>query len=110
MPVIILCVFRFVRLLGTGYQAIAVENLALRRQLAAIQEKTEKACADAMGPAVLGRFVAALERLAGRAGFCSAGSGRPLAAGAVPQVLGPTISTQAWSPRVQSPLASAENP
>src|SRR5438132_3041899 len=38
-----------------------------------VQEEAEKARADPMGPAVLGRFVAALERLAGCAGFCSAG-------------------------------------
>src|SRR6266404_9891106 len=41
-----------------------------------------------MGSAVLGRYVPALERLAGCAGFRSAGHGRPLAAGAVPQVVG----------------------
>jgi|SRR5579872_1088546 len=42
MPVIILCVFRFVRLLGSGRQAIAVENLALRRQLAAFKRKRKR--------------------------------------------------------------------
>src|SRR5713226_3177217 len=80
-----------------------------------------------MGPAVLGRYVPPLERLAGCGGFCSAGYGRPLAAGAIPQILGPTISTQTWSPREtrhrgrdatayftngkgQSPVARAENP
>jgi hypothetical protein len=57
-----------------------------------IQEEAEKTRADAMGSAVLGRYVPALERLAGRAGFRSAGYGRPLAAAAVPQVLGRAIS------------------
>src|SRR6185295_2283135 len=42
MPVIILCMFRFVRLLSSGHQAIAVENLALRRQLAAFKRKRKK--------------------------------------------------------------------
>ena len=91
-----------------------------------IQEEAEKTHADAIGSAVLGGYVPALERLAGRAGFRSAGYGRPLATGAVPQVLGPAISTQAWAPWEtrhrrrdstayfangygQSPLARAEN-
>src|SRR5689334_4777290 len=39
MPAIILCLFRFVRLLGSGHQAVAVENLALRLQLAAFKKK-----------------------------------------------------------------------
>jgi putative transposase len=42
MPVIILCMFRFVRLLSSGHQAVAVENLALRRQLAAFKRKRKK--------------------------------------------------------------------
>jgi putative transposase len=39
MLAIILCVFRFVRLLGSGHQAVAIENLALRLQLAAYKRK-----------------------------------------------------------------------
>jgi len=35
----ILCLFRFVRLLGSGHQSVAIENLALRRQLAAYKRK-----------------------------------------------------------------------
>ena len=42
MPVIILFVFRFVRLLGSGHQAVAVENLALRLQLAAYKRKRRR--------------------------------------------------------------------
>jgi hypothetical protein len=64
-----------------------------------IQEKAEKTRAYARGPAVLGRHIPALERLAGCAGFCSTGHSRALATGTVPQVLGPAISTRAWSPR-----------
>ena len=42
MLAIILCLFRFVRLLGSGHQAIAVENLALRLQLAAFKRKRKR--------------------------------------------------------------------
>jgi len=42
MPAILLCVFRFVRLLFSGHQAVAVENLALRLQLAAFKRKRKR--------------------------------------------------------------------
>lgn len=42
MLAIILWMFRFVRLLGSGHQAIAVENLALRLQLAAYKRKRKR--------------------------------------------------------------------
>jgi hypothetical protein len=42
MRAIILCVSRFVRLLGSGHQAVAVENLALRLQLAAYKRKHKR--------------------------------------------------------------------
>ena len=42
MLVIILWMFRFVRLLGSGHQAVAVENLALRLQLAAYKRKRKR--------------------------------------------------------------------
>ena len=42
MLAIILCLFRFVRLLGSGHQAVAVENLALRLQLAAFKKKRKR--------------------------------------------------------------------
>ena len=38
----LLCLFRFLRLLGSGHQAIVVENLALRRQLAAYRRKRKR--------------------------------------------------------------------
>ena len=37
MPALLLFIFRFVRLLLSGHQAIAIENAALRLQLAAIE-------------------------------------------------------------------------
>jgi putative transposase len=42
MLAIILCLFRFVRLLGSGHQAVAVENLTLRLQLAAFKKKRKR--------------------------------------------------------------------
>ena len=42
MPVLILFAFRFVRLLLSGHQAIAIENAALRVQIAAFQRKRKR--------------------------------------------------------------------
>jgi hypothetical protein len=39
---IILYLFRFVRLLGSGHQAVAIENLALRRRLIAFKRKRKR--------------------------------------------------------------------
>jgi hypothetical protein len=93
MLAIILYVFRFVRLLGSSHQAVAVENLALRLQLAAYKRKRKTACSNAMGSTVLGRSVPGLEPLAAGAGFRSARYGGSLATGTFSQILGPTIET-----------------
>ena len=42
MPVLFLLVFRFVRLLLSGHQAVAIENAALRMQLAAFKRKRKR--------------------------------------------------------------------
>jgi hypothetical protein len=42
MLAIILSLFRFVRLLGSEHQAVAVEDLALRLQLAAYKRKRKR--------------------------------------------------------------------
>ena len=42
MPVVFLSIFRFVRLLMAGHQAVAIENAALRLQLAAFQRKRKR--------------------------------------------------------------------
>ena len=42
MSAIFLCLFRVLCLLGSGHQAIALENLALRRQLAAFRRKRRR--------------------------------------------------------------------
>jgi putative transposase len=42
MPTLLLCVFRFVRLLWSGHQSIAIENAALRLQLRAFQRTRKR--------------------------------------------------------------------
>ena len=42
MPALLLSIFRFIRLLLSGHQAIAIENAALRLQLAAFQRKRKR--------------------------------------------------------------------
>ena len=42
MPLLLLFVFRFVRLLLSGHQAVAIENAALRMQTAAFQRKRKR--------------------------------------------------------------------
>src|ERR1700757_47108 len=42
MPVLFLLIFRFVRLLLSGHQAVAIENAALRMQIAAFQRKRKR--------------------------------------------------------------------
>ena len=42
MATIFLCLFRFLHLLGSGHQAVALENLVLRRQLAALRRKRRR--------------------------------------------------------------------
>src|SRR3954452_663815 len=42
MPLLLLLVFRFVRLLLSGHQAVALENAALRMQIAAFQRKRKR--------------------------------------------------------------------
>jgi hypothetical protein len=42
MPALLLSIFRFVRLLLSSHQAIAIENAALRLQLAAFQRKRKR--------------------------------------------------------------------
>src|SRR5215467_8734715 len=42
MATIFLCLFRFLHLLGSGHQAVALENLALRRRLAAFRRKRKR--------------------------------------------------------------------
>ena len=54
MPTFFLFAFRFVRLLFGGHRAIAIENAALRMQIAALQRKTESPAANGRGSVILG--------------------------------------------------------
>ena len=42
MPTLVLFLFRFVQLLFSGHAALAIENAALRLQLAALQRKRKR--------------------------------------------------------------------
>ena len=42
MPALVLCLIRFVRLLLSGHQAVAIENAALRLQLAAFRRQRKR--------------------------------------------------------------------
>jgi hypothetical protein len=42
MPELLLSIFRFVRLLLSGHQAVAIENAALRLQLAAFRRRRKR--------------------------------------------------------------------
>jgi hypothetical protein len=42
MPAFLLALFRFIRLLGSGHQAVILENVALRQQLAIYKRKHKR--------------------------------------------------------------------
>jgi hypothetical protein len=44
MPMLLLFVFRFVRLLFSGHQAVAIENASLRMQISAFQRNGSVRC------------------------------------------------------------------
>jgi hypothetical protein len=86
--VLLLFVFRFVRLLLSGHQAIAVENAALRMQIASVSTKTQATAADDLGPGILDHPPQRVVRLATSLVLCPGRHRRPLAARTVPQILG----------------------
>src|SRR4051812_32204693 len=53
MAVLLLLVFRFIRLLLSGHHAVALENAALRMQIAAFSAKAKTAAAVDLGPGLL---------------------------------------------------------
>jgi hypothetical protein len=92
-----LSVFRLVRFLMGGDGAIAIENAAFRLPLAAFQRKRKRPVLTSfdrlfwVGPC--------LERLARCLGLRTARHGRPLAAGALSQVLGAPLQGEPTTTR-----------
>ena len=64
MPVLLLCAFRFVRLLMGGHQAVAVENAAFTTAARCISAKTEATGSDGLRSDVLDCSSSLLVRLA----------------------------------------------
>jgi hypothetical protein len=64
MPVLLLFVFRFVRLLFSGHQAVVTENAALRMQIAAFQRKRKRPLLTTCGPGILDHSSQRVVRLA----------------------------------------------
>src|SRR5215831_19636523 len=93
MPTFILVLFRFARLLFSGHAAVAVENAALRLQLAAFQRKRTTR-SDFPRPPILGRTLPAVEALALSPDLRPGRYRRPLAARAISRVLGTSFQKE----------------
>ena len=91
MPALLLSIFRFVRLLLSGHQAVAIENAALRLQLAAFQRKRKRPVLTTFDRVFWIALSPLLVRLAPAAALRTGRHRRPLAARAVSQVLGAAI-------------------
>src|SRR6266478_10213643 len=91
MPDLLLSVIRFVRLLLSGHQAVAIENAALRLQLAAFRRKRKRPVLTSFDRLFWVGFVSRLAHLARTAVVRSGRHGRPVAAGALPEVLGASV-------------------
>jgi hypothetical protein len=63
MPILVLSLFRFVRLLLSGHVAAAMENAALRVSARCLPAKTEATHIDVLRPTILGGAVLLLDRL-----------------------------------------------
>jgi hypothetical protein len=99
MLAIILCLFRFVRLLGFGHQTVAIENLALLRQLAAYKRKRRRSMItqwDRLFWVGLARFWGSWRDALV---FVQARHRGPLAAGTFSQILGSPVTAQWRSSR-----------
>jgi hypothetical protein len=88
MPILVLSLFRFVRLLLSGHVAVAMENAALRVQLVASQRKRRRPTLTSFDRLFWVGAVPAVDRLARSPGIRPSRHGRPLAARTVSQVLG----------------------
>ena len=88
MPILVLSLFRFVRLLLSGHVAVAMENAALRVQLVAFQRKRKRPTLTSFDRL----FWVELSLLwTGWRGLRPRRHGRPLAARTVSQVLGSAV-------------------
>src|SRR5215472_4796943 len=65
MPALFLFTFRFFRLLMSGHQAVALENAALRLQLAAFQRKRKRPVPAGAEPGAADRLGSQRQRTAG---------------------------------------------
>src|SRR3954451_19633920 len=99
MPLLLLFVFRFVRLLLSGHQAVAIENAALRMQIAAFQRKRKRPLLTTLGSDVLDCAPESVVRLAQALALRPGRHGCALAARAVPEILGQAVSAPAAAPR-----------
>jgi hypothetical protein len=98
MLVIILCLFRFVRLLGSGHQALAVESLALRLQLAAFKRKRKRPVLTQLDRLFWAGFLSS--GVTGETRWFSFGRIRLSDNRAIgPTILGPAVAAQAWPAR-----------
>ena len=81
MAALVLLLFRLLRLLGSGHEAIAVENAALRLQLMAYQRKRARPKLTASLLVCVVQSVASVEN---RSVCSAAGHGRAVATRALP--------------------------
>ena len=88
MPTVILFVFRFFRLLGSGHQAIALENFALRLQLAAYKERRKRPVLTRLDRLFWARLSQIWQGWRSLLVFVQPDTCRPLAAGSIPPILG----------------------
>jgi putative transposase len=97
MLAIILYLFRFVRLVGSGHQAVAVENLALRLQLVAFKRKRKRAVLTRLDRLFWVGSVPGLEQLAGRTRFRSARIQSSVGSGSGFEDSGPGCLNPSWA-------------
>ena len=101
-----LLVFRFVRLLLSGHQAVAIENAALRMQIAAFQRKRKRPLLTTLDRVFWITLRSLWSRLATSLALRPGRHRRALAARTVPEILGPAV--QAAAPASRSPRTAAE--
>src|SRR5437764_5088875 len=102
MPLLLLFVFRFVRLLLSGHQAVAIENAALRMQIAAFQRKRKRRLLTTLDRMFWITPPESVGRLAQAVALRPARHGCAVAARAVPEILGSAFQPAASSSRSPS--------